>query len=420
MRILFVLPSFPFPPGDGGSAKVFNILKFLSERHECDLICFGESGRVDLAGLRRALPLVGKVWIVRPPSWISRLLGACANLMCLRPPSFARYSSNEMANRIDAETRHRGYDAVHLDIINMAPYQRYCRGLPSVHSPNDATSLLYLRLSDDASSMATRLRLRAASFLLARFERKNYAGFSKIHVVSDQDRDYLSGLRADADIEVVPITSGYSKDIATTVPVRAASSNLVVTVCGNLGDAVIAEGFRDFLNYTLPAVSAVKKGLQVRVLGRRVGASLLRELRKHLNVEYFAWVDDFKEFLLASDVLLLPDRAGAPGPKTRTVQAMALGRSVLGSTTAFDGIPMINGYHGACYTTQEECRDLLLRLLDDSVLRVSMGIAAAKLAGDEYSIESVGPQYEALYMRAIKSHLAREHSSVFPRRGIQS
>ena len=320
-----------------------------------------------------------------------------------------------MANRIEAETRHRGYNAVHFDIINMAQYQRYCRDLPSVHSPNDATSLVYSRLSDDAPSMVTRLRLRAASFLLARYERKKYADFSKIHVVSDQDRDHLSLLRPDADIEVVPITSGYSKDIAATIPIREASHNPVVTVCGNLGDTAIAEGFRDFLKYVLPAVSAAHKGLRVRVLGRRLGASLLRELQKHPNVEYFAWVDDFEEFLLASDVLLLPDRAGAPGPKTRTVQAMALGRSVLGTRTAFEGIRMINGYHGACYTTQEECGDLLLRLLGDSVLRVSMGIAAAKLAADEYSIESVGPQYEALYIRALQSHGARGDSSVLIR-----
>jgi polysaccharide biosynthesis protein PslH len=407
MRILFVLPFFPFPPGDGGRAKLFNILKFISERHECNLICFGDSGREDVAGLRRILPLVGKVWIVRPPSWIFRILGAFANLICLRPPSFARFSSKEMANRIESETRHRAYDVVHFDIINMAPYQRYCCGnLPSVHSPNDATSLVYLRLSDDAPSMAARLRLRATSSLLARYEQKKYADFSKIHVVSDQDRDYLSHLCPVADIEVVPITSGYSKDIASTIPVRETSRNLVITVCGNLGDTSIAEGFRDFLRYVLPSVTAAQKGLQVRVIGRRLGSSLLRELQKHPNVEHFAWVDDFTEFLLASDVLLLPDRAGAPGPKTRTVQAMALGRSVLGSTTAFEGIRMINGYHGACYTTQEECRGMLLRLLVDSELRVSMGIAAAKLAADDYSIEIVGPQYEALYKRALKSHAA--------------
>ncbi len=42
-----------------------------------------------------------------------------------------------------------------------------------------------------------------------------------------------------------------------------------------------------------------------------------------------------------------------------------------------------------------------------------------RLAADEYSIESVGPQYEALYIRALQSHGASEDSLVFPRRGIQ-
>ncbi len=415
MRILFVLPSFPFPPGDGGRAKLFNMLKFLSQQHECDLICFGEGDRTDVAGFRRNLPLFGKVRTVQPPSRILRILGKFLKLMSLLPPSFARYSSSEMAKTIEAEIRQRSYDAVHFDIINMAPYQRNCRDLPSVHSPNDATSLVYLRLSDAAPSMLTRLRLRAASFLLARYERKKYADFSKIHVVSELDRDYLSFLCPDADIEVVPITSGYSKDIAATIPIRESSHGPVVTVCGNFADTSIAEGLRDFLKYVLPAVSAAHKELRVRVLGRRFGTSLLCELQKHPNAEYFAWVDDFEGFLLASDVLLLPDRAGAPGPKTRTVQAMALGRSVLGSTVAFEGIRIINGYHGAVYTTQEECRDLLLRLLGDSALRVSMGIAAAELAADEYSIESVGPQYEALYIRALRRHGAREDSSVFLR-----
>jgi hypothetical protein len=42
---------------------------------------------------------------------------------------------------------------------------------------------------------------------------------------------------------------------------------------------------------------------------------------------------------------LVRDRAGAPGAKTRTVQTMALGRAVLGSTIAFEGIPIVNRRH---------------------------------------------------------------------------
>lgn len=402
MRILFVLPSFPFPPADGGRAKIFNILRYLSVRHECDLICFGDRDRADVKGLRQHIPSIGAVWIVSPPTWLARIFRTLTNLMLLRPPSLARYSSPEMSKRIDAIKQIGNYDAIHFDIINMAPYHRNCRELPSIHSPNDATSLVYRRLSENVTSLMERLRLRAVSLLLARYERKHYADFSKIHVVSEIDRDYLASLVPEANIAVVPITSGYPHDMRALVPQKGESCAPIVTVCGNLSDTAIAAGFREFMELVLPAVSDAYPMLRVRVLGRRISASLERELKEHPQIEYFAWVENFEEFLAASDVLLLPDRTGAPGAKTRTVQAMALGRAVLGSASAFEGISIVNRRHGAVYSTHEECRELLLLLLGNSEMRQELGATAAKLAADEYSLERIGPEYEAMYLQTVR------------------
>jgi glycosyltransferase involved in cell wall biosynthesis len=175
-----------------------------------------------------------------------------------------------------------------------------------------------------------------------------------------------------------------------------------------VGDPAIAAGFREFMQLVLPVVSGAYPKLRVRVLGRRISASLKRELKGHSQVEYFAWVDSFEEFLSASDVLLLPDRAGAAGAKTRTVQAMALGQAVLGSQIAFEGIPIVNLHHGAMYRTHEECRDLLLLLLGNSEMRKELGVAAASLAADEYSLERIGPQYEAMYLEAVRCHTSNK------------
>jgi hypothetical protein len=242
------------------------------------------------------------------------------------------------------------------------------------------------------------------SRFLANYERRNYANFSKIHVVSDADRDYLVRLVPGANIEVVPISSGYSQGLRVQPRISCNTHGLVVTVCGNLGDAAIAAGFQEFLEHVLPAVSAAYPELHVRVLGRHISASLKRRLQSHPNVEYLAWVDSFEDFLLDSDITLLPDCVGAPGAKTRTVQAMALGRVVVGSPTAFEGIPMVDGCHGAIYATHEECRELLFRFLSDRKMRITMGAAAASLAADEYSLECIGPRYERLYLQAIQCY----------------
>ena len=404
MRLLFVLPIFPFPSRDGGRAKIINILKYLSTAHECDLVCFGDSDLADISGLRQHIPSIGAVWIVPPPTWVSRFFKTISNLMCFRPPSFARYSSHEMTKRIEFIKKTGKYDAIHFDIINMAPYQRKCLEIPSIHSPNDATSMVYRRLAENETSTMSRLRLRAVSLLIERYERKNYANFTKIHVVSEIDRHYLEGLVPKANITVVPITSGYLQNINALFPQKKNSVPTSLLVCGNFNDSAISDGFWEFMEQTMPVIYNAYPALQVSVLGRCMSASLESKLKKYPKVKYFTWVDNFEEFLSSFDILLLPDKAGAAGAKTRTVQAMALGKVVLGSKTAFEGIAIDNLIHGAVYSNNKECQELLLTLLGNPELRKAIAAAAAKLANDEYSMTAIGHKYEMMYLETIRRH----------------
>ena len=55
MRILFLLPDFPYPPSTGGRLKVFNELLYLSDRHQCNVLCFGNALEADVSGLAAVL-----------------------------------------------------------------------------------------------------------------------------------------------------------------------------------------------------------------------------------------------------------------------------------------------------------------------------------------------------------------------------
>lgn len=85
-----------------------------------------------------------------------------------------------------------------------------------------------------------------------------------------------------------------------------------------------------------------------------------------------------------TDVVLLPDRSGAPGAKTRVTQLTVLDFPVLGTTNAFEGIRMANAYYGAIYTNNDDCREWLMRLLDDLHLRKILGALALRFAAEEY------------------------------------
>lgn len=404
MRLLFVLPALPYPPSDGGKMKVFNELKYLSSRHQCELVCLGKDDAASLAQLRAALPKLGAVTILPEPSQWARFVGSFMAVLRLRPPSFARFSSKPLRAWVRAAQREGRYDVIHYDIINMAQYHTAAAETASVHSPNDATSQVYFRLASVARGWRSQLRLRVSAILLRRFERKAYANFSKIHVVSEDDKRYLKRVVPAADIDVIPISSGYPRSPCGARPTRPAGAAPVVTVCGNLGDAAIANGFQAFLDGVLPGLLCRFPALRVRVLGRRISPVLLTRIEACPQVEYHAWVEDFESFLSESDLILVPDLAGAPGAKTRVVQAMALGLAVVGSETGFEGVPVRSGIHGMVYTSVAECLSMMSELLSDPVRRQDLGVAAGRLAADEYSLDVIGPKFEALYQQAFEMH----------------
>lgn len=407
MRILFVLPAVPFPPSDGGKAKVFNLLKYLSTRHTCDLICLGHDDPALRDALRKALPALGTVDFAPYPTRCGRVIGALLQVMRLRPPSFARFCSREAGALLERAKYAGHYDVVHYDIINMAQYHSEVKGAASVHSPNDATSQVYLRLARVAKDYRLRWKLRLSAILLRRFERRFYYTFDKIHVVSENDKNYLRREARVADIHVIPISSGYSRDFRLERMTPARADAPVIVVCGNLGDAAIANGFEVFLDEVLPDLGRRHPGLRVRVLGRCIPDRLKQKIAVHTNVEYLAWVEDFEAFLNESDVVLLTDLAGAPGAKTRVVQAMALGKAMVGTDVAFEGIPIEPGRHGLVYGSPAECLAALESVLASPALKQSLGAAAATLAADEYSLEMIGPRYEALYLSACERYARR-------------
>lgn len=404
MRILFVLPSVPFPPTDGGKAKIYNLLKYLTPRHKCDLLCLGDITEEVERKFREAVPALGTLAVFSYPNRVSQIASLFWHLVHLRPPSFARFTNSELATELAEIDRSGKYDIIHYDIINMAQYVTDGHLVATVHSPNDATSLVYARLAAASSNWFTRLKLGFSSLLLRRFEGRIYPHFDKVHVVSAEDKCYLLDVAPESDIDVIPISSGYPYDLGAAERTTSRSDdNPVVAVCGNLGDEAIALGFETFLDAVLPTLCRTCPNLRVRVLGRHIPGALLQKIRSYPNVEYLAWVDDFEFFLTSADVVLTPDKAGAPGAKTRVVQAMALGMAVLGSEVAFEGVPIRDGEHGFIYRNPGECGDKLLRLLASKELLQRIGRAAAIFAAEEYALERIGPRYEALYLAALAS-----------------
>lgn len=404
MRILFLLPDFPYPASTGGRLKVFNALKHLSKRHQCDILCFGVLDDSNKAGLIPTLPNVRVLGVVSPVTGIYKWVGILWSLARGLPPSFASFSGQKYVSVLKECLAGGNYDLIHYDIVNMAQYLPFGSKIASVHSPNDATSLIYFRMAESTPWSLEKIRLLISAILLRRFERKTYRFFNKIHVVSQDDAAYLMSLETSIDVATVPIAvdEAFLNKADFQNDKNNALARFPRIVCtGNLGNPAIAKGVQDFMDYALPLILKEVPNARFVVLGQNVSKTLKEQLKKTSSIEFLMWVEDYQKFLVDADVVLVPDSMGPPGAKTRTLQAMGLGLPVVGSETAFAGIPFINCEHGLLYKTMPECAELILSLLNNRKMCENLGAKAHQLVLEEFSLSVVGPKYEKLYQEAI-------------------
>lgn len=402
LNILFLLPDLPFPVSDGMRQKTFHLLEILSMRHSCDVISFYSEGQEQLEATRKALPGVNFLTAISMEAGLARSFRTVINLARLQPPSFARFQNPDFIKKVIQATGNKRYDVIHYDIINMAQFKRYLPSIPSVHSPNDATSLCSYRRAQTAITSWQNIKLIIAAKMLDRYERRNYGSFSKIHVVSKHDAEYLSANLPLDSVEYIPLGITGLKNLP-----QAAKSNKfgkLLLVLGESNLEHVSAGLMDFMNDAAPELLSQLSDLTIQLHGKGTREVISgHPLSTDQRIIVSSWVDDLNQLIFSADVVVLPDKSGT-GVKTRLLQAMACGSAVVGTRAAFEGIGdfVKSGTHCIIVDSSSGIAGAAAQLLLDREACLRIGVAASAMINENFTWEALSPRYERLYFAAIE------------------
>jgi len=397
VRILYLLDDFPYPPDNGARIKSFNLISYMSRRHECDVLAFSWRGGADSAE-RLAVNQPGSVRVLgvfpvrRGPGFFFH---AARTLLQGNPVPLARCSSRFFAASLQRALETTHYDLVHIEGLAMAPYVRLSRSTPCVISTTDAISLRYARTAGSARGLR-RPYLQFNARSIQRFERKCLPLAAGIHCVSEVDSSYLSSIIPARQITVI--------ECALTEEVYNYSAGGLEPVVGRvvltapLRYPHTWRGALQFLDDAFPAVLASCPDAELIVLGRNAPPAL--RLAGRLAVKAVAWAPDYCAEICAAEVVVIPDVAGS-GIKNRVLQAMALARPVVGSPVAFEALPVQDGVHCFLRPSPAQFAEAVAALLKNKKLRTVMGNAGRQLVRDKYAPDLIGSRWEALYRSVI-------------------
>lgn len=389
MKILVVLPRFPYPLEKGDKLRAYYQIKELSKRNDIYLFC------------------VSHVRVL--PEYVEQLRPFCKDICIVKSPRLVNYK-NVLRNFLhtkslqigywDSQKARKAYKAFERKVQPDVLYNQMVRTMVYVARSK------YPKVMDfqDALSMNTERRLDHAHFLwhyILHFEFKmlrsteynSFKIFDALTIISDADSDAIPHTR-NGDIYITP--NGVDFDFFK--PIECPKLYDVV-FCGNMHYEPNVRAARYLASVVMPLVW--KQMPEARLL--LAGADPKKQVRELANdrVVVSGFVDDIRQSYASAKILAAPMLTGS-GLQNKLLEAMSMRIPCVTTSIANDSLHAQAGKEVLIGDTAESFADHIVSLLKDDQLRSSLAQNGHDFVLQNFSWEKAGLKLEEVLKSVAK------------------
>ncbi|MFD1950602.1 TIGR03087 family PEP-CTERM/XrtA system glycosyltransferase [Sphingomonas arantia] len=383
--ILFLCHRVPFPPDRGDKIRSFHILKALSALGRVHLLTFADD-EADAAHVAGLAPWVSssKVIVRRR----GRAFGAVAALASRRPVSLAMFDDPAMRRAANGLLGRVRIDTVYAFSGQMAQFVPHDITARFLMDFVDVDSAKFDGYAATAGLLWRQVNAREGR-LLADFEGKVAERADLSLFVSRAEADVFAHRHPAVSGRVAALENGI--DLATfdpdadITPVSAGDGPLILFT-GQMDYAPNVEAVDGFARDILPAVRTSYPTARFAIVGR-APVPAVRALATLPGVMVVGEVPDVRPWLAAADVVVAPLKL-ARGIQNKVLEAMAMGKAVVASPSAHEGIDAEPGRH-LIVAGPDRQADVVRALIADPVRRATLGRAARARMVERYGWDRV-------------------------------
>jgi glycosyltransferase involved in cell wall biosynthesis len=390
LRILDIIPRFPYPPVDGGSKAVYYSLRSLARRgHSIHLACLADE--VDAASVRE-LEKVFTVDVVAN-SGKPTAMGALRSIVRRTPYQLSRFHNAKLLGKARSILRSSSFDILQVEGLHAAYYALLLGveyNLPTVLRVQDLMSVKLMRDIEHSGDLLMKLWLRFDMRRLSAYEKSACARVSCNLMISEVERDLVQREVPDARCDYVPT----GVDLDEFVPVPEAEELRSILWLGALYWAPNRDSFWWFYSEIVPEIVRREPDVRIRVAG--IGAPPEILAVRHPNVEVLGYVPDVRELMARSQVCVVPLQVGS-GVRVKLLEMFAMRKAVVSTTVGAEGLRVVHGAQALIADSAATFADSVCLLLNDAVLRERLGRKAREHVERYFSWEKIAGEFEAVY-----------------------
>ena len=385
MRVLFLAHRLPFPPNKGDKIRSYNELHYLAQRHEVHVATLVDDAS-DLKHVPALQAQVRSLVFERIDSRLRKVFAA-RSLLGSRPVTLSYFYSPELQRRIDALIDQHDFDCCICFSSPMAEYlfrsrhaQGKLRNVARLMDFIDIDSLKWAQYAERSPPWKAWI-YRHEAVSLARYERRIAEQFDRLFVVSEQERALFPG---GAPPNLHAMSNGVDLDFfSPTQGKRGSLGKRALVFTGVMNYWPNIEGVQWFVEQVLPQVQAALADTTFHIVGSKPSPEV-RRLAERPGVFVTGFVEDVRDYLVSAAVCVVPLRI-ARGIQNKVLEAMAMGRPIVSTPQAFEGVHAERGRDVAVAADASAFAAAVVALLQDPDSAERLGANARACVERHYS-----------------------------------
>lgn len=391
MNILFIAPRLPYPADTGGKIRTLNILKQLAKQAKVHLVCFSFD-RNDQE-LSESLKLLGMQVTLVPGRNLNLINKIMAVLLDPLPVTIKKYYSQNMESVLLALNEAHDFDAVHIDHLHMAHYQKCFDGVPCVIDEHNVEYMILQRCANVEKSFIKRIVFGYQSKKMVRFEKRSINDASTYFAVSQKDKDLLSELSGNGHAgHVVP--NGVDTQYFDRQSIQDEEEAVVFT--GSMDWLPNDDAAIYFCDEILPLIWKQHPELKFYIIGKNPSKKILGYARRDNRIICTGRVDDVRTYVEKSKIFIVPLRIGG-GTRLKILEAMSMQKAVISTRIGAEGINCTENSDIILADKPQEFADKVAQLIDDDQKRATLGRAGRSLVLEQYDWDIIGKKLDKIY-----------------------
>jgi sugar transferase (PEP-CTERM/EpsH1 system associated) len=332
MKILYIVHRIPYPPNKGEKVRSFHQIQYLSKNHTIHLICLADEPDY-LQYVQTLEKYCASVDVVYRDRSFAKLLAILA-LFTRRPLSVGSFYSRKLQKIIFQKLGSEKFDVALVFCSSMAEYIRRMSAIPKVIDFVDVDSEKW-RLYANHHPFPVSWIYRLEADRLARYEMQIARDFHHSIFASEKEAGHLRCRVEGKTISAIP--NGVDLDYFTPHDHETSDTDQpIIAFTGTMDYFPNVDAVRYFCREIFPLIRHSLPEAKFYIIGRRPTPEV-RRLADLPNVIVTGSVTDVREYLARARVAVAPLRI-ARGVQNKILEAMAMGRPVVGTSSAFQGI----------------------------------------------------------------------------------